>query len=121
MTDKTLQAAHEFAGMVRTLKAGGHELPDPHHLADTIASALNYERTTPEGETFTQIAYLLSPQYHVDNQGRYCPACGASNPEGEEVNIEDGKALQRMSCPECNSEWTDVYHLSRFEGLTSPA
>lgn len=120
MTDTTLTAARTFATMVRQLKKAGHALPAPYQLADIIATALSNEHATHEGETFTQVAYLLSPQYHVDCQGQFCPACGASNPEGQEVNIEDGKALQRMSCTVCDSEWTDVYTLTGLRGLTSP-
>jgi hypothetical protein len=41
-----------------------------------------------------------------------CPFCGAANPEGDQVEFEEnGMLSQRMSCPECEKTWHDVYRL----------
>jgi hypothetical protein len=46
-----------------------------------------------------------------------CPACGGWEIEGDHVSIEDGLALQDVSCLNCNAAWRDVYVLSGFDPL----
>ena len=46
-----------------------------------------------------------------------CPACGSWEIEGDSVSIEDGLALQDVSCLSCNAAWRDVYVLSGFDQL----
>jgi hypothetical protein len=46
-----------------------------------------------------------------------CPTCGGWEIEGESVSIEDGLALQDVSCLNCNAAWRDVYVLSGFDQL----
>ncbi len=43
--------------------------------------------------------------------GKCCPVCGCGDIEGGPVEIESPLALQEMSCPECEEEWTDIYRL----------
>jgi hypothetical protein len=46
-----------------------------------------------------------------------CPTCGGWEIEGDSVSIEDGLALQDVSCLNCNAAWRDVYVLSGFDQL----
>lgn len=46
-----------------------------------------------------------------------CPACGASQVEGDSISIEEGLAFQPVSCLSCNASWRDVYVLSGFDQL----
>jgi len=46
-----------------------------------------------------------------------CVVCGYDMIEGDEVDIQDGLAVQEVGCPECGSEWEDIYTLSRFNNL----
>jgi hypothetical protein len=46
-----------------------------------------------------------------------CPTGGGWEIEGESVSIEDGLALQDVSCLNCNGAWRDVYVLSGFDQL----
>ena len=46
-----------------------------------------------------------------------CPACGDWQIEGDSVSIEDGLALQPVSCLTCNATWRDVYVLSGYDDL----
>ncbi|MDH3599018.1 MAG: hypothetical protein OEU26_05190 [Candidatus Tectomicrobia bacterium] len=47
-----------------------------------------------------------------------CPACGGWEIQGDRISIEDGLALQDVSCLNCNAAWRDVYVLSGFVQLT---
>ena len=46
-----------------------------------------------------------------------CPACGSWEIEGDSISIEDGLALQDVSCLRCNAIWRDVYVLAGFDQL----
>jgi hypothetical protein len=46
-----------------------------------------------------------------------CPACGDWQIEGGSVSIEDGLALQPVSCLTCHATWRDVDVLSGFDQL----
>lgn len=43
-----------------------------------------------------------------------CPVCKSADITGGPVEIENGKALQKCSCDECDAEWTAVYSLSEI-------
>ena len=54
---------------------------------------------------------------YVERGGDHCPNCGGWKIEGEEVEVVDGRATQRMNCVECKSEWADFYHLAGYKSL----
>jgi len=49
-----------------------------------------------------------------------CPCCGSENISGDSVEILDSEARQRIGCADCDSEWVDVYTLSRREVIAAP-
>ena len=62
---------------------------------------------------------LISTTDYLGNY-HYCPACGDWQTEGGSVSIEEGLALQQVSCLNCNATWRDVYVLSGFDDLDLP-
>lgn len=49
-----------------------------------------------------------------------CPCCGSANISGDSVEILDSEASQRIGCVDCDSEWLNVYVLSRREVIVAP-
>ncbi len=49
------------------------------------------------------------------NSSHLCPACGKGNVEGGPVEIDEGTALQEVSCIDCGADWNDHYKLISFE------
>jgi hypothetical protein len=43
-----------------------------------------------------------------------CPRCKGEDIIGGFIETDSGKAYQIMSCPDCETQWTDVYHLVRI-------
>ena len=41
-----------------------------------------------------------------------CPECSSEEIEGDSVEIEDGEAIQEVTCIHCNAIWYDVYKLT---------
>ncbi len=54
---------------------------------------------------------MLDKKTHIKGKGLSCPFCGSSSIQGGFIEIEAGKAFQRMGCTECEAEWQDVYEL----------
>ncbi len=49
--------------------------------------------------------------------GGMCPFCGNGNLDGYSVEIETGKAWQRVDCNDCEKSWTDIYKLTSYEEI----
>ncbi len=64
-------------------------------------------------ETIT-LAELITGKTDYIRDPSKCPFCGHWQIEGEEVEIEEGKALQVMSCAACEKSWRDIYTLADF-------
>ena len=45
----------------------------------------------------------------------HCPKCKGDEITGGFIEIDAGKAYQKMSCPDCETRWTDVYQLVGIE------
>jgi formate dehydrogenase maturation protein FdhE len=58
---------------------------------------------------------LKSKEYVEVHQGGICPFCRGTEYEGDSFDLEDGTAIQRLHCNECDSTWYDVYTLTRYE------
>ncbi len=48
---------------------------------------------------------------YLERHGLGCPFCGSWDIEGGSMDFEAGEIAQRISCHECNEQWTDVYKL----------
>lgn len=62
----------------------------------------------------------LTNEEYAAKGGVYCPHCGSSDITGDEVEIEEGKAFQKVGCGECDAEWVDTYLLATYETVTEP-
>jgi len=54
---------------------------------------------------------MLDTQTHIKGKGLSCPFCGSLSIQGGFIEIEEGKAYQRMGCTECEAHWQDIYEL----------
>ena len=54
---------------------------------------------------------MIEKEAYMESNGLVCPFCRAGSIQGGFVEIETGKALQEMSCLECEKTWQDVYKL----------
>ncbi|WP_396334134.1 hypothetical protein [Burkholderia anthina] len=60
----------------------------------------------------------MTESEYVGSRGVRCPSCGTSSGlRGEEVEIEDGAAFQRVGCGECGATWSDLYRLVSYSEL----
>ena len=55
---------------------------------------------------------MLDKKCLVEGKGLSCPSCGSLSIQGGFVEIEAGRAYQRMGCTECDATWQDVYELT---------
>ncbi|EFK08852.1 conserved domain protein [delta proteobacterium NaphS2] len=55
---------------------------------------------------------MLEKEHQEKEKGLSCPSCGSFSVQGGFVEIEAGRAYQRMSCTECDAKWRDVYELT---------
>jgi hypothetical protein len=76
------------------------------------ANAHDQTHASPEA-----CAISLQSATHGLQTDHRCPVCGDWQTEGGSVSIEDGLALQQVSCLNCNATWRDVYVLSGFDPL----
>ena len=62
---------------------------------------------------------MLTNEEYVARQGVICPKCGYSDVSGLGVDIDAGRASQRVFCqnPECDFEWQDWYDLVGYTSL----
>ncbi len=60
---------------------------------------------------------MLTQDEYKKAEGTACPHCGSYDIIGAEVDIDNKKAYQGLSCGACHSTWTDVYVLQRFTSL----
>lgn len=49
---------------------------------------------------------------YIEGKGRFCPFCKCETLEGDAIEIDDGLALQLITCNDCGKQWTDIYTLS---------
>ncbi|VBB44987.1 conserved hypothetical protein [uncultured Desulfatiglans sp.] len=54
---------------------------------------------------------MLDKQSYLKGKGLSCPYCGSLSIQGGFVEIDSGKAYQRMLCTECKQSWQDIYEL----------
>ena len=54
---------------------------------------------------------MIDKQLHIKGKGLSCPFCGSSSIQGGFIEIETGKAFQKMGCTACEAHWQDVYEL----------
>ena len=74
-------------------------------LRDAIKAYENGPTCTPD-QSEKEKAYIA-------RQGSGCPHCGPdADIEGEEVNIDSGRASQKITCQGCGAEWWDGYNLA---------
>lgn len=57
----------------------------------------------------------LTSEEYAAKKGGCCPFCGSGAIEGAFIEIEANWAFQRVSCNECDKEWTDTYILTGYE------
>ncbi len=48
---------------------------------------------------------------YLERRGLVCPFCDSWDIEGGSMDFEAGEIVQRISCHECNEQWTDIYKL----------
>jgi hypothetical protein len=48
---------------------------------------------------------------YLEQRGIICFFCGSWDIEGGSMDFEAGEIAQRISCHECDEEWTDIYKL----------
>ena len=49
---------------------------------------------------------------YLEQGGLECPSCGTWDIEGGSMDFDAGEIAQRISCHQCNEQWTDVYKLA---------
>ena len=57
----------------------------------------------------------VGPQgFYLKSNGARCPACGCQDIECEMLADNGEDARRTVKCPECGSQWEDVYRLEKF-------
>ncbi|MBT3255223.1 MAG: hypothetical protein HN366_02025 [Deltaproteobacteria bacterium] len=54
---------------------------------------------------------MLDKKMYIKEKGITCPFCGSLSIEGGFIEIDTGKAFQKMSCAECEAKWQNIYKL----------
>ena len=57
---------------------------------------------------------IMSQAEYSAHHGTQCPFCRSTQTEGGEVEIDMGTARQKVSCNDCDGEWTDHYTLLSY-------
>ena len=66
-------------------------------------------------EDYRRIMVLLEEQELKDEYcGVHCPRCNGTDLYGGPVDIDNGEALQEITCTDCKSTWTDLYKLTGY-------
>ena len=58
-----------------------------------------------------------SMEDYIEKGGVGCLFCGSDNIEGGFIEIDVGRALQKIGCNECSAEWQDVYKLVDVDNI----
>ena len=59
---------------------------------------------------------LEREQKYLRNEGSKCPYCGEETIEGHgSVEIDNGRAWQKVGCTECENNWIDIYTLTGMQ------
>ena len=48
---------------------------------------------------------------YLEAKGTFCPFCKGDDITGGPVEIDDGYALQEVTCVDCHATWQDQYKL----------
>jgi uncharacterized Zn finger protein len=59
----------------------------------------------------------MTSEEYAKTGGGMCPFCGGATLEGHEVEIQEGKAWQRVDCDDCGKSWADNYVLKGYTEL----
>ena len=49
---------------------------------------------------------------YIRSGGVKCPYCGSEEIEGGSIEIDEGRAVQSITCLNCDKFWDDIYSLS---------
>lgn len=56
----------------------------------------------------------MTQEAYVAAGGAKCPCCAGTAFYGGGVLIEEGKAIQDITCQDCEASWNDVYILDSY-------
>ena len=64
----------------------------------------------------------MNSEEYAKNRGVVCPQCGSEhlNAEGQ-LEADFGVAWQNCFCEDCDARWQDVYELTGYDSLVTPA
>jgi len=54
---------------------------------------------------------MIDKNAYIKSKGLICPFCKTESVQGGFIQVEAGKAYQKMDCLECDGRWKDVYRL----------
>lgn len=57
---------------------------------------------------------------YVATGGQNCPCCNSSDISGGFVEINEGKAFQKVNCGDCGAGWVDEYALTGYQLVDEP-
>ncbi|MDK9702476.1 MAG: hypothetical protein OEL20_05000 [Sulfuritalea sp.] len=88
-------------------------------LAGLMVRAIAIGNEEPGAAPSTADTYPLTDAEYVRKGGGVCPSCGSDQIEGNSVNIDGPTADQRVSCLDCDADWTDFYRLAGYTNLVT--
>jgi len=56
---------------------------------------------------------------YIRHNGQRCPICDHNDLHGGSVNVDSGQVSQAILCPNCSSQWTNVYTLSNVVDMSA--
>jgi transcription elongation factor Elf1 len=59
----------------------------------------------------------ITQEKYKQAQGNICPCCESEDIEGGHIEVQDGGAIQPVSCNNCGAEWEDLYNLDSYINL----
>lgn len=96
---------------------------DTFHLSEAQHAAL--KALLDAGQADPALVASLVAAFASPAQAAYlaashcCPRCGGDQLDAGRIDIEDGQAVQSVSCNACETGWHDVYVLTGAAGLTA--
>ena len=84
------------------------------NLLDNIIESNQLSEIGPDSKFKSHADYLKS--------FNLCPllSCGSTNIDGGSIEINGNTAHQEVSCNVCDSQWCDLYTLTKFEAIKPP-
>jgi hypothetical protein len=64
-----------------------------------------------DDEMVMRVVDARSVKAYLKAGGCRCLYCGYEGVEGESVDVEQGGATQKVSCPRCGGAWHDLHRL----------